>query len=38
VTMTTVAGLIDGLASYPLPASAYSVLGFRSDGTDWWVV
>ena len=38
VTMTTVAGLIDGLASYPLPASAYSVLGFRSDGVDWWVV
>lgn len=38
VTMTTVVGLIDGLASYPLPASAYSVLGFRSDGADWWVV
>jgi len=38
VTMTTVPGLIDGLVSYPLPASAYSVLGFRSDGSNWWVV
>jgi len=38
VTMTTVAGSIDGLVSYPLPASAYSVLGFRSDGSNWWVV
>lgn len=38
VDMTAVAGLIDGLASYPLPASAYSVLAFCSDGADWWVI
>lgn len=32
-------GLIDGAPGpYPLPASAYSTLSFRSDGTDYWVV
>ena len=38
INVVPTAGLIDGAASYPLPASAYSTLSFRSDGTDYWVV
>lgn len=38
ITVSAAAGTIDGAASYALPASAYSVLSFRSDGSDWWVV
>jgi hypothetical protein len=38
INVVPTAGLIDGAASYPLPASAYSVLSFTSDGTDYWVV
>ena len=38
ITVSAAAGNIDGAASYVLPASAYSVLSFRSDGSDWWVV
>jgi hypothetical protein len=37
INVVPTAGLIDGAASYPLPASAYSVLSFTSDGTDYWV-
>jgi len=38
ITVSAASGNIDGAASYVLPASAYSVLSFRSDGSDWWVV
>jgi hypothetical protein len=38
ITVSAAAGNIDGAANYALPASAYSVLSFRSDGSDWWVV
>lgn len=38
VNVTPSVGNIDGAAvAYPLPLSAYSVLSFVSDGTDYWV-
>jgi hypothetical protein len=39
VNVVPSAGNIDGAAvAYPLPASAYSVLSFVSDGSGYWVV